>query len=186
MTTAISERPTALRRLGDAPATTNSIADPTQAKFQPANPFFDNIRQNLELSHGGITERIPLNLPESVKERADQFPDWLRDLVTMPEQDSMDKLAHQFYQLELHEQKRLQAIMEWHTKGSGALLQPDAGYEGQTSRGASEKKNWEWAIQRESDMEELKRLMNWEREIKDIEYFPFSITAGVERGTKNR
>ncbi|KIR59658.1 protein-tyrosine-phosphatase [Cryptococcus bacillisporus CA1873] len=186
MTTAISERPTALRRLGDAPATTNSIADPTQAKFQPANPFFDNIRQNLELSHGGITERIPLNLPESVKERADQFPDWLRDLVTMPEQDSMDKLAHQFYQLELHEQKRLQAIMEWHTKGSGALLQPDVGYEGRTSRGASEKKNWEWAIQRESDMEELKRLMNWDQGIKDIEYFPFSITAGVERGTKNR
>lgn len=104
----------------------------------------------------------------------------------MPEQDSMDKLVHQFYQLELHEQKRLQAIMEWHAKGSGVLLQPTAGCDEKIHRNASEKKGWEWAIQRESDIKELKRLMNWERGIEDIEYFPFSITAGVERGTKNR
>ncbi|OXG19580.1 protein-tyrosine-phosphatase [Cryptococcus neoformans Tu401-1] len=186
MTTAVTERPAAFHRVDKGPVTTTGMADSTQAKFQPANPFFDNIRQNLELSHGGITERIPLNLPDFVRKRADQFPDWLRELVTMPEQDSMDKLAHQFYQLELHEQKRLQAIMEWHAKGSGVLLQPTAGCDEKIRRNASEKKGWEWAIQRESDIKELKRLMNWERGIEDIEYFPFSITAGVERGTKNR
>lgn len=43
-------------------------------KLQAANPFFDNIRQNLELSHGGITERIPLNLPEEVCKRSKELP----------------------------------------------------------------------------------------------------------------
>lgn len=32
---------------------------------QAFNPFFSNIRQNLELSHGGIKERFPVRLPAS-------------------------------------------------------------------------------------------------------------------------
>ncbi|KAL0064667.1 hypothetical protein AAF712_008365 [Marasmius tenuissimus] len=51
--------------------------DPPQAV---ANPFFDAIRQNAELSHG-ITERIPLRLPKRVRRRLDELPfEWLKDI----------------------------------------------------------------------------------------------------------
>ncbi|WVR06810.1 hypothetical protein IAU60_003846 [Kwoniella sp. DSM 27419] len=146
-----------------------------KTKFQPANPFFDNIRQNLELSHGGITERIPLNIPEHILNRAEELPDFLRNLVTMPEKESMDALARQFYQLELSEQKRLQAVMDWHSHGSGMELGDGAGRE-------------DWTEKRRNDAEELRRLAEWKGEEAKPQgdYFPFSITAGVERGTKNR
>ncbi|KAL0580131.1 hypothetical protein V5O48_001907 [Marasmius crinis-equi] len=45
-----------------------------------ANPFFDAIRQNTELSQG-ITERIPLRLPRHVRRRLDDLPfEWLKDI----------------------------------------------------------------------------------------------------------
>ncbi|KAK1231171.1 hypothetical protein PQX77_005697 [Marasmius sp. AFHP31] len=51
--------------------------DPPQAV---ANPFFDAIRQNTELSQG-ITERIPLRLPKRVRRRLDELPfEWLKDI----------------------------------------------------------------------------------------------------------
>ncbi|OCF74348.1 hypothetical protein I204_04719 [Kwoniella mangroviensis CBS 8886] len=155
--------------------TLSGMPSPKKAKLQPANPFFDNIRQNLELSHGGITERIPLNLPDQVMNRVEDLPDFLRDLATMPEKDSMDQLAKQFYDLELNEQKRLQAVMEWHSNASGMLLSDKAGKES-------------WAEKRHHDAEEVQRLTNWNGEEATLQddYFPFSITAGVERGTKNR
>ncbi len=44
------------------------------------NPFYDTIRQNLELSHG-ITERIPLQISRITKDRIDELPFmWLREL----------------------------------------------------------------------------------------------------------
>jgi protein-tyrosine phosphatase len=73
-------------------STTSSRRVP-DAKLQPANPFFDNIRQNLELSHGGITERISLGVPEEAKRRAHELPAFLAELVEMPEDDSADKGA---------------------------------------------------------------------------------------------
>ncbi|KAK8864617.1 hypothetical protein IAR55_001867 [Kwoniella newhampshirensis] len=180
---AATERPgNAFHNLAISPAPHLNVGGfPNEAKrkLQPANPFFDNIRQNLELSHGGITERIPLNLPNTITSRAGMLPEFLRELVTMPERDSMDTLAKQFYELELSEQKRLQGVMEWHTKGSGAKL------------GLSEG-NAKWAGQKESDVEEVRRLGEWtgetarDRDRDQEDYFPFSITAGVERGTKNR
>lgn len=150
------------------------------AKLQPANPFFDNIRQNLELSHGGITERIPLNLPIETVNRAQEMPTWLADLVQMDEKDSTEKLAKQFYEIELGEQKRLQNVMEWHSKGSGGILDDDAGKGGRAGNMRAE--------QRTKDAKEVDRLVAWGEGFEGLgeDYFPFSITAGVERGTKNR
>ncbi|OCF39291.1 hypothetical protein I317_06916 [Kwoniella heveanensis CBS 569] len=167
MSSAATERPLSGSR--------DATAGGAKAKFQPANPFFDNIRQNLELSHGGITERIPLNLPDSVMSRVEDLPEFLKNLATMPEKDSMDALAKQFYELELSEQKRLQAIMEWHSKGSGGALGDRAGAE-------------DWIEKRRNDADEVRRLADWKGEEARLpgDYFPFSITAGVERGTKNR
>ncbi|WVW84244.1 hypothetical protein I302_106274 [Kwoniella bestiolae CBS 10118] len=170
---AATERPGS--SAGGRDLTLSAFPSPKKAKFQPANPFFDNIRQNLELSHGGITERIPLNLPDQVMSRVEELPQFLRNLATMPEKESMDQLANQFYDLELNEQKRLQTVMEWHSKGSGMALGAEAGKES-------------WAEKRHNDAQEVSRLTNWNGEEATLQddYFPFSITAGVERGTKNR
>jgi hypothetical protein len=146
------------------------------SKIQPANPFFDNIRQNLELSHGGITERIPLKLPEEVTTRADELPVWLKTLVQASDKDGADQLADEFYKVELGEQRRLQAVMDWHSKGSGRVL-----VEGpRGGNGAAE--------QSARDAREVERLAEWNTGTRGLkrDYFPFSISAGVEQGSKNR
>lgn len=123
--------------------------------MQPANPFFDNIRQNLELSHGGgRIERVSLGLKNGTKDRAEDLPAWLRELTLMGDDQSAERLAEEFYQVELGEQKRLQAVMDFHSKSSSVVGTKDVPMNGVTD--------------------------------DDPEYFPFSITAGVERGTKNR
>lgn len=134
----------------------------SRSRLQPANPFFDNIRQNLELSHGGITERIPLALSPSVVERAEELPTFLRELVKMPEKDSMDLLADQFYRIELGEQQRLQTVMQALSLTNGCELDTTT-----TARSA----------------DEVEEFMARDCGKK---YYPFSITAGVDRGTKNR
>lgn len=155
------------------------LAGSPKPMLQPANPFFDNIRQNLELSHGGITERIPLNLPDHVTRRSSEFPSFLEDLVGMSNKDGADRLAEEFYQLELGEQKRLQAIMNWHTNVSGQVIDNNDLFGG-------------WAARPGRDAEDVSRLADWNAQHSQEpgasaeDYFPFSITAGVERGTKNR
>jgi hypothetical protein len=140
-----------------------------QGKMQPANPFFDNIRQNLELSYGGGHERISLELPRETQERAGDLPPWLKELATMPEQDSAERLAEEFYKVELGEQKRLQAVMDWHSKSSGQVVATAP------------------AGQRELDQKAKAELSGWSGgDASGENYFPYSITAGVERGTKNR
>lgn len=127
-----------------------SLSHPHQAY----NPFFDTVRQNIELSHG-ITERIPLKLPQRVKERISDLPfQWLRDIASRCSsseesdvEDSMEALAMQFYRIELAEQRRLMGVMEHHSRESQC-----------------------------SDRSEVPRAKP----------FPFSITAGVEKGGKNR
>ena len=128
----------------------------TTVRLQAANPFYDNIRQNLELSQG-ITERIPLRLSPTVASRAKELPfAWLRNIATSAGQDeSTEALAMQFYRIELGEQRRLQGIMAHHSMQSG-MADPsrpeDSGSDGK----------------------------------KDEKPFPYSIVAGVEKGTKNR
>lgn len=117
------------------------------------NPFFDAIRQNMELSHG-ITDRIPLRLPASVRARALQSPfPWVRAIARQALDDGAQRvdspgagaeaLAMQFYRIELAEQRRLTGIMQHHShsKESAQAQEPE---------------------------------------------FPYGITAGVEKGAKNR
>lgn len=190
------DRPLSLRgmMLGDSgPARSPSAGSHSSSssgkfkpKMQPANPFFDNIRQNLELSHGGIIERIPLQLPPDARRRAHELPAWLCELVTLSDKEAADKLAQQFYTLERNEQLRLQALMDWHSKSSGGVLpattQDDLGEKG---------KETSWAQQKKRDQSDVERLELWRAgqqspDERGEEYYPFSITAGVERGTKNR
>ncbi|KAI0089723.1 hypothetical protein BDY19DRAFT_1087893, partial [Irpex rosettiformis] len=113
------------------------------------NPFFDNIRQNIELGGGrGSGEGIPLKLPRRVRRRVEELPfEWLREIGRKKGETSGDDLAKtlamQFYKIELGEQRRLMGVMDHHSKES-------------TNVSSSQS------------------------------VFPYSITAGVEKGEKNR
>jgi tyrosine-protein phosphatase 2/3 len=127
---------------------TGTLTQPTTGSSMAANPFYDNIRQNLELSQG-VDNKIPLVLPPEVIARKNELPaKWLRDLVDQAEVDSSeDALAMQFYRIELGEQRRLQKVMEHHSRESGA---------------------------------------NAPSLPTDAVDFPYSITAGIEMGSRNR
>ncbi|KIK80733.1 hypothetical protein PAXRUDRAFT_157888 [Paxillus rubicundulus Ve08.2h10] len=185
----------------------------TPAAIQPraANPFFDTIRQNVELSQG-ITERIPLRLPRRVRRRISELPfRWLQDIARRsavrhpssssrspvsatlesgsestddphtsdPDENDPDveegteALAMQFYRIELAEQRRLRTIMEHHSReseGAGAAA---------TGR--------QFTVFRDDRAEDNMSMSA--RTVPSTPHpaaFPFSITAGVEKGTKNR
>ncbi|KAG8763478.1 hypothetical protein FRC11_003167 [Ceratobasidium sp. 423] len=127
-------------------------------QLQASNPFYDNIRQNRELSHG-ITERIPLELSKDVISRKDEIPvPWVREIIENSDREKgIEALAMQFYRIELGEQRRLQGIMSHHSK------------ESQTAQNV---------MSQQSGTPTGDSHMHGP--------FPFSITAGVEKGAKNR
>jgi hypothetical protein len=188
--------------------TVAGAASGTPSLINAANPFFDTIRQNVELSHG-ITERIPLRLPRRVRRRINDLPfRWLQDIARRSalrpsasssglesgsessdephesDPDSNDPdveegaetLAMQFYRIELAEQRRLRTVMEHHARESevsayAAAGQPyTLGEGGQTVVGVR-------GIGQGAKSAPPTPLQG---------AFPFSITAGVEKGTKNR
>ncbi len=58
------------------------------------NPFFTNIRQNIELS-SGITETIPIRLPEGIVFDKSQIPAFMREIIYG--EDGKMKLAEAFH-----------------------------------------------------------------------------------------
>lgn len=152
-----------------------------------ANPFYDNIRQNLELSTG-ITERIPLVIPPSILERETELPfQWLRDIVRKASAKSADgiiggealeDLAMQFYRIELGEQRRLNGVMEHHSNESttdGVSNSSKGSVRGNLTAGTRPRADWKAETGSKKHLETSKTAT-----------FPYSITAGVEKGTKNR
>ncbi|KAG9314716.1 hypothetical protein JVU11DRAFT_5525 [Chiua virens] len=185
------------------------INTPAPSAARAANPFFDTIRQNVELSHG-ITERIPLRLPRRVRRRIHDLPfPWLQDIAHRsalrhrsasrhPGLDTLESgsessddphtsdpdehdpnveegteaLAMQFYRIELAEQRRLRSIMEHHSKES----QVPSSVKPRIAVGADH-------------VQGRVSLPSGAKSVPGTPYptpFPFSITAGVEKGTKNR
>jgi len=65
---------------GGVGAGVGGASDTRALALAPSNPFYDNVRQNLELSQG-VTERIPLRISKSAKERVNDLPFvWLREI----------------------------------------------------------------------------------------------------------
>ncbi|KAG8220162.1 hypothetical protein J3R82DRAFT_1194 [Butyriboletus roseoflavus] len=190
---------------------------PAPSASRAANPFFDAIRQNVELSHG-ITERIPLRLPRRVRRRINDLPfRWLQDVARRsalrhssatrhPGLDSLESgsessddphtsdpdendpnveegteaLAMQFYRIELAEQRRLRSVMEHHTRESqvtafASSTKSCRNGKGDATVGARGQGGVSVQTGAKSVPGSPHRLT-----------FPFSITAGVEKGTKNR
>ncbi|EIE82884.1 hypothetical protein RO3G_07589 [Rhizopus delemar RA 99-880] len=131
-------------RLNNLPMATPTLGPFTapmpQFDNQAFNPFFSNIRQNMELSHGPIRERFPIRLPPKChidpsdndhiqvdrsplrvaggqmdSEHANCFkaPTWLQNTV---KEQGPKLLAESYEKLERTEQRRLQNIMHFHSK----------------------------------------------------------------------
>ncbi|KAK2461740.1 hypothetical protein APHAL10511_006203 [Amanita phalloides] len=156
-----SRLPVAAFNISSTTFNSPSIRTVTASNRPAYNPFFDVVRQNIELAHG-VTERIPLCLPHRVRQRVHDLPfRWLQEIACRaaprtpqanPDEKSQDvmvtegaqTLAVQFYRIELAEQRRLMNVLEHHARESGKAGVPS------------------------------------------VDSFPFSITAGIEKGEKNR
>ena len=207
-----------LPKLGPIPPSYPLPITPAPLASRAANPFFDTIRQNVELSHG-VTERIPLRLPRRVRRRIHDLPfPWLQEIAHRsalrrisashhPGRDSLESgsesgddhtsdpdendpnveegaetLAMQFYRIELAEQRRLRSIMEHHTResqfaGLGYLARP---------RRTLDKAGTSTAAGPAQGAVSVRTGAKTVPGTPLPAPFPYSITAGVEKGTKNR
>ncbi|KAG2196233.1 hypothetical protein INT47_007660 [Mucor saturninus] len=153
----LKKRPIEGLHLGSLP---QPIMTPSTVSFtnDAFNPFFSNIRQNMELCHGSIKERFPVRFPKLVEydpntglvqfSNTDQkmrdcsdlpnvIPPWMRKAID-PELGPKN-IAESYEIIERLEQKRLQQVMAHHSKISNNFIE-----------------------------------------------HPFSIVAGIEKGTLNR
>jgi hypothetical protein len=104
-----------------------------------ANPFFDSIRQNtdrlsLKRSMANLTP-IVYRFEEELKAKVDLLPPFLQSFAKLSPQKRAERLAREFHDLELMEQKRMQKLMDWHanvqtqTAGASNPLSISAGVE---------------------------------------------------------
>lgn len=96
-------------RTGDGPNIAPVIGGcPMPGTDKPANPFFGNIRQNMDLI-GGVGQ-IPLKHPSTAtKSDEEDFPAWLREAAN--ENDQGKKVSNKFEQIERREKKRMEEAL---------------------------------------------------------------------------
>ncbi|OBZ79060.1 Receptor-type tyrosine-protein phosphatase gamma [Grifola frondosa] len=179
-------------RLGMSGMTPTPGVSPTRPKHYSlpgnqvaCNPFFDAIRQNLELAHGADpSEGIPLRLPRRVRRRVGELPfEWLRAIARRsgPAKDVSSETGAEGSGRRARgtvaggapatnrvgEQRRLMGVMERHSLESGGVVEE--------ARQAAEKR-----------VAEQEREVSVAADAGENNTFPFSITAGLEKGAKNR
>ena len=86
--------------------------------------------------------------------------------------EGSEALAMQFYRIELGEQRRLMGVMEHHSRESGRIVE------------GSETKTYKSKVKRSKQRSKGTRRSS--RGKHGSREFPYSITAGVEKGSKNR
>ncbi|KAG1865541.1 hypothetical protein DFJ58DRAFT_655346 [Suillus subalutaceus] len=161
--------------------TAANAASGTPAVANAANPFFDTIRQNLELSQG-ITERIPLRLPRRVRRRIKDLPfRWLQDIAGR----SALRPSHSSFPGETSVESGSESSDDPHESDPDSN-DPDVEEGAETL--AMQFYRIELAEQRRlrSVMEHHARESETLPSTPVQGAFPFSITAGVEKGAKNR
>ncbi|KXT05495.1 hypothetical protein AC578_3678 [Pseudocercospora eumusae] len=78
---------------------------PMPSTDKPANPFFGNIRQNMDLI-GGVGQ-IPIKHPnKETKSAEEEYPSWLKSVAE--ERDQGKKVSQRFEQIERREKKRME------------------------------------------------------------------------------
>ncbi|GAA6020629.1 hypothetical protein JCM11491_001127 [Sporobolomyces phaffii] len=130
-----------------------------------SNPFFDNIRQNSEALSldRSLANLNPVELPEMPAHLIPTLPQFLQDLLALDPMQRADKLARQFYELEVAERERLEGTFRWHARHTAVQSAPQA-TAGRDGRPLEEG-------------EESPETRQWKK---------FGISAGVELGGLNR
>lgn len=154
--------------INSAEGTSKFVGGNEEPSLSAANPFFDNVRQNKELQNG-ITERIPLDVPEISEADARRLPNFLNKLRKMDEKERADTLAQSFFEIEQSERDRLMATMQRHADESDCKRSLQNGAISPS------------AMNLTSDYSSVQSGSNNAK--KD---FPFSISAALERGSENR
>lgn len=78
---------------------------PMPSTDKPANPFFGNIRQNMDLI-GGVGQIPVKHPPKATKSTEKEFPEWLRQVSD--DRDQGKKASNKFEQIERREKKRME------------------------------------------------------------------------------
>lgn len=78
---------------------------PMPSTDQPANPFFGNIRQNMDLI-GGVGQIPVKHPPKATKSTEKEFPEWLRQVSD--DRDQGKRASSKFEQIERREKKRME------------------------------------------------------------------------------
>ncbi|KAK7204460.1 protein-tyrosine phosphatase-like protein [Myxozyma melibiosi] len=140
---------------------------PTLASCKPINPFFSNIRQNMDLL-GGVGDPIPIRVPEScTQSQLKKLPQWLKELVC--NKDGAKQVADRFLEIEKAEKGRLERAFS-----SACVIS-------KTTCAIS--KN---AFSGGNPFCLSKPTSTTVEETEEKEEEQFSITAALERGAKNR
>lgn len=84
---------------------------PMPSTDQPANPFFGNIRQNMDLI-GGVGQIALQHPPKATKLTERDFPEWLRKIADKEDQGSL--ASQRFEQIERREKKRMEEALSGH------------------------------------------------------------------------
>ncbi|KAF9478695.1 hypothetical protein BDN70DRAFT_835525 [Pholiota conissans] len=152
-----------------------AISSPTVS--HPAfNPFFDTIRQNTELSQG-ITERIPLRLPRRVRRRIHELPfRWLQDIASRAAKAPAANASTSDTSSSESEDESDGASIANIEEGKEALAMQFFKIE------LSEQRRLMGIMEHHS--KESGQVID--HATRSAIPFPFSITAGVEKGAKNR
>ena len=101
-----SNGPLKLNMRSDGPKVAPVVGGcPMPAGDKPANPFFGNIRQNMDLI-GGVGQ-MPLKHPAKASASVEkEFPEWLRQ--ASEDKDQGKKVSAKFEQIERREKKRME------------------------------------------------------------------------------
>ncbi|GAA5897699.1 uncharacterized protein JCM6883_006789 [Sporobolomyces salmoneus] len=156
--------------IGESPDTpklsaSNAGRNVRGAAKMSSNPFFDNIRQNSEALSldRSLANLNPVELPEMPSDLVPTLPQFLQDLLALEPMQRADKLARQFYELEVAERERLEGTFRWHAKHTAVESAPHTRV-GRNGQGLD-------------DGEESPETQQWKK---------FGISAGVELGGLNR
>ncbi|CAK3823275.1 related to tyrosine- phosphatase non-receptor type 12 [Lecanosticta acicola] len=91
---------------GDGPEVAPVVGGcPMPSTDKPANPFFGNIRQNMDLI-GGVGQMAIKHPSKETKAAEQEYPEWLKAVAD--EKDQGKKVSNRFEQIERREKKRME------------------------------------------------------------------------------
>jgi protein-tyrosine phosphatase len=89
------------------PSMTLTLSTPFLNPKSAVNPFFSNIRQNMELCHGPLKERFAIRLPSS-KVSTSQLFQWLHDVI---ETEKGPKKLVEMYEVSVEKKKKKEFLL---------------------------------------------------------------------------